>query len=99
MSPTGRFSGPSTTSPCPWHCWPASPSASPTPCSSHGQPRRWQRPHAAQGCRQRRRDRHEPVFLPFEDDRLALILSKAFLLADDARITDPSIVAPLHGRR
>ncbi|GAA4571766.1 hypothetical protein GCM10023176_33200 [Micromonospora coerulea] len=46
-----------------------------------------------------RRERHEPVFLPFEDDRLALILSKAFLLADDARITDPSIVAQLHGRR
>ncbi|WP_435818949.1 DUF7737 domain-containing protein [Micromonospora chersina] len=22
---------------------------------------------------------HEPIFLPFEDDRLALILSKAFL--------------------
>ena len=38
------------------------------------------------------------VFLPFEDDRLALILSKAFLLADDARITDQSIVAQLRGR-
>jgi hypothetical protein len=42
-----------------------------------------------------RREPHEPVFLPFDDDRLALILSKAFLLADDARITDPSIVAQL----
>ncbi|MEQ4304530.1 DUF4132 domain-containing protein [Plantactinospora sp. B6F1] len=39
------------------------------------------------------------LFLPFEEDRLGLILSKAFLLADDARITDPSIVAQLRGRR
>jgi hypothetical protein len=32
------------------------------------------------------------VFLPFDDDaRLSLILSKAFLLADDSQITDPSI--------
>ncbi|MFD0902653.1 DUF4132 domain-containing protein [Actinomadura sediminis] len=31
------------------------------------------------------------VFLPFEEERLALILSKAFLLAADDRITDPSI--------
>jgi hypothetical protein len=46
-----------------------------------------------------RREPPEPVFLPFEDDRLALILSKAFLLADDARITDPSIVAQLRQRR
>ncbi|MEU9828910.1 DUF7737 domain-containing protein [Micromonospora chersina] len=46
-----------------------------------------------------RRGPHEPVFLPFEDDRLAVILSKAFLLADDARITDPSIVAQLRARR
>ena len=35
------------------------------------------------------------LFLPFEDDRLALILSKAYLLADDARITDPSILRQL----
>jgi hypothetical protein len=41
----------------------------------------------------------ERVFLPFEDDRLALILSKAFLLADDTRITDPSILAQLHRPR
>ena len=35
----------------------------------------------------------EPVkFLPFEgDQRLALILSKAFLLAADTRITDETI--------
>ncbi len=45
------------------------------------------------------RGRHQPVFLPFEDDRLALILSKAFLLADDARITDPSITAQLRRHR
>ncbi len=32
------------------------------------------------------------LFLPFEGDRtLSVILSKAFLLADDSRITDPSI--------
>jgi hypothetical protein len=41
----------------------------------------------------------ERVFLPFEDDRLALILSKAFLLADDTRITDPSVLARLHRGR
>jgi Domain of unknown function (DUF4132) len=36
------------------------------------------------------------VFLPFEGDRtLAIILSKAFLLADDKRITDPTIVAQI----
>ncbi|MFI6482255.1 DUF4132 domain-containing protein [Nonomuraea sp. NPDC050663] len=33
------------------------------------------------------------LFLPFEEDgRLSLILSKAFLLADDSAITDPSIM-------
>ena len=33
------------------------------------------------------------VFLPFEGDlTLSIILSKAFLLADDTRITDPVIV-------
>ncbi|MEU6037367.1 DUF4132 domain-containing protein [Actinomadura sp. NPDC047616] len=37
------------------------------------------------------RARGGTIFLPFEDDRLALILSKAFLLAADTRITDPSI--------
>ncbi|MEV5829541.1 DUF4132 domain-containing protein [Spirillospora sp. NPDC052242] len=31
------------------------------------------------------------VLLPFEDERLSLILSKAFLLAADDEITDPSI--------
>ncbi|MFD8564393.1 DUF4132 domain-containing protein [Streptosporangium canum] len=35
---------------------------------------------------------HRGLFLPFEEDgRLALILSKAFLLANDTAITDPSI--------
>ncbi|KQW14147.1 hypothetical protein [Streptomyces sp. Root369] len=38
------------------------------------------------------------VFLPFEDDRLSVIRSKAFLLADDTKITDPTILAQL-GRR
>ncbi|OIJ87198.1 DUF4132 domain-containing protein [Streptomyces colonosanans] len=32
------------------------------------------------------------VFLPFEDERLSLILSKAFLLAADTKITDESIL-------
>jgi hypothetical protein len=32
------------------------------------------------------------VFLPFADERLALILSKAFLLADDAAIDDETIL-------
>ncbi|MQY39721.1 hypothetical protein SRB17_77480 [Streptomyces sp. RB17] len=32
------------------------------------------------------------VFLPFEDDRLSLILSKAFLLAADTKITDETIL-------
>jgi hypothetical protein len=37
------------------------------------------------------------VFLPFDDDpRLNVILSKAFLLADDKRIRDPSITAQLN---
>ncbi|MBT2226143.1 DUF4132 domain-containing protein [Nonomuraea sp. NEAU-A123] len=37
-------------------------------------------------------DPHAGLFLPFEEDgRLALILSKAFLLANDTAITDPSI--------
>jgi hypothetical protein len=36
------------------------------------------------------------VFLPFEGDGvLAIILSKAFLLADDRAITDPSILRQL----
>lgn len=35
----------------------------------------------------------DKVFLPFEGDRmLAIILSKAFLLAEDTKITDPTIV-------
>ncbi|WP_329521452.1 DUF4132 domain-containing protein [Spirillospora sp. NBC_01491] len=36
------------------------------------------------------------VFLPFEEDRLTVILSKAFLLAADTKITDRSILAQLH---
>ncbi|MEU6669640.1 DUF4132 domain-containing protein [Streptomyces sp. NPDC046727] len=32
------------------------------------------------------------VFLPFEDERLSLILSKAMLLAADTKITDPTIL-------
>jgi hypothetical protein len=38
----------------------------------------------------------ERVYLPFEgDSTLSIILSKAFLLADDARITDPTITSQL----
>ncbi|MGW3170912.1 DUF4132 domain-containing protein [Streptomyces sp. NPDC001153] len=35
------------------------------------------------------------VFLPFEDDRLSLILSKAFLLAADTKITDRTILTQI----
>jgi hypothetical protein len=38
------------------------------------------------------------VFLPFEgDNTLAIILSKAFLLAEDTKITDPTIVRQIGG--
>ncbi len=40
----------------------------------------------------------EARFLPFEGDRVfAVILSKALLLADDARITDPAILSQIRG--
>ena len=40
------------------------------------------------------------VYLPFEGDpMLALILSKAFLLADDDKITDPTILSQIETRR
>jgi Domain of unknown function (DUF4132) len=39
----------------------------------------------------------EKVFLPFEDERLSLILSKAAMLAADAKITDPSILTQISG--
>ncbi|WBO63141.1 DUF4132 domain-containing protein [Streptomyces camelliae] len=35
------------------------------------------------------------VFLPFEDDRLSLILSKALLLAADSKITDETILVQI----
>jgi Domain of unknown function (DUF4132) len=39
------------------------------------------------------------VFLPFEGDTtLSIIISKALLLADDRRITDPIIVSQIRGR-
>ncbi|SDJ55957.1 DUF4132 domain-containing protein [Streptomyces indicus] len=37
------------------------------------------------------------VFLPFEDDRLSLILSKALLLAADTKITDGTILRQIRG--
>jgi hypothetical protein len=38
----------------------------------------------------------DTVLLPFEGDRtLSVILSKAFLLADDAKIKDASIVSQI----
>jgi hypothetical protein len=42
----------------------------------------------------------DPVLLPFEEDggMLSVILSKAFLLADDASITDPSITRQIAAR-
>ncbi|MFC9630670.1 hypothetical protein ACFTY8_15565 [Streptomyces mirabilis] len=42
-----------------------------------------------------RRSGDGKVFLPFEDDRLSLILSKAFLLAADTEITDASILTQI----
>ncbi|MFC7761856.1 DUF4132 domain-containing protein [Catellatospora bangladeshensis] len=43
---------------------------------------------------------HRRLFLPFaDDDRMtSVILSKVLLLADDARITDPTILTQLQGR-
>jgi Domain of unknown function (DUF4132) len=39
------------------------------------------------------------LFLPFDDDPiLSVILSKAFLLADDTKITDPAIIRQISGR-
>jgi hypothetical protein len=35
------------------------------------------------------------LFLPFDDDRLSIILSKAVLLAADDRIEDPNILRQL----
>ncbi|MFC4056788.1 DUF4132 domain-containing protein [Planomonospora corallina] len=53
-------------------------------------------PNDAYLCIVSARDSHAGLFLPFEEDgRLALILSKAFLLADDTAITDPSITRQL----
>jgi hypothetical protein len=45
------------------------------------------------------RDRRaDKLFLPFDDDPvLALILSKAFLLSDDSRITDETILRQIRG--
>jgi hypothetical protein len=38
----------------------------------------------------------ESVFLPFEgDNTLSIILSKAFLLAEDKKITDPTITSQI----
>ena len=37
------------------------------------------------------------VFLPFEGDRtLSVIISKAFMLVDDAKIKDPTIVSQIN---
>ncbi|MFI6452612.1 DUF4132 domain-containing protein [Streptosporangium amethystogenes] len=53
-------------------------------------------PNDAYLCVVSGRDPHAGLFLPFEEDgRLALILSKAFLLANDTAITDPSITRQL----
>jgi hypothetical protein len=40
---------------------------------------------------------HADLFLPFEgDSTLSVILSKAFLLADDGKIKDPTILRQIH---
>ncbi|MET9344273.1 DUF4132 domain-containing protein [Nonomuraea sp. NPDC003804] len=53
-------------------------------------------PNDAYLCIVAGRDPQAGLFLPFEEDgRLALILSKAFLLAADTAITDPSITRQL----
>lgn len=41
----------------------------------------------------------EGVFLPFEGDSVfSIILSKAFLLAEDTKISDPTITRQIGGR-
>jgi len=46
------------------------------------------------------RDQDSKVFLPFEGDRvLAIILSKAFMLADDDKITDSSISSQISRKK
>ncbi len=43
-------------------------------------------------------DRNEQIFLPFEGDQmLSIILSKAFLLADDSQIKDATITRQIRG--
>ncbi|MFI6498152.1 DUF4132 domain-containing protein [Nonomuraea typhae] len=55
-------------------------------------------PNDAYLCIVARADPHAGLFLPFEEDgRLALILSKAFLLAHDTAVTDPSITRQIRG--
>ena len=44
------------------------------------------------------RSKKDTVFLPFEGDAmLSIILSKAFLLAEDSKIQDPTIVSQIRG--
>ncbi len=47
-----------------------------------------------------RGDKGPKVYLPFEEDggTLSVILSKAFLLADDDKITDRSILSQINNR-
>ena len=50
-------------------------------------------------ARDARDARASKLFLPFDDDPLlSLILSKAFLLADDTKITDPAISRQIAAR-
>jgi hypothetical protein len=45
------------------------------------------------------RESHEDLFLPFEgDNTLSIIISKALLLADDAKISDPTITRQIDAR-
>ena len=47
----------------------------------------------------RSRTRTDDLFLPFEgDNTLSIIISKSFLLADDTKITDPTITRQIDSR-
>jgi hypothetical protein len=49
--------------------------------------------------RSRENSSNEPIFLPFEgDNTLAVILSKAFLLAEDSKIKDESILSQIKSK-
>jgi hypothetical protein len=72
---------------------PATATELPPPASPPGSPRRHNDCQAAAPATDGESQRTDRVFLPFEGDRtLSVILSKALLLADDKKITDPTIM-------